>query len=91
MLTSLSTRAHTLRVTGDSYTRGVLSTLTMVPKQDTQQRPLISLVQRKQTLNDKLTSTELYTLLALAARKHLAQPFVKDITTYQVRQHRLEH
>ncbi|KAH7418912.1 hypothetical protein BKA64DRAFT_636019 [Cadophora sp. MPI-SDFR-AT-0126] len=76
-------RAHPLHVTADLHTRGVLSTLTIVPKQNTQ-RPLISFVRRKQPLNEGLTATELYTLLALAARKHSAQPFVEDTAVYQV-------
>ncbi len=83
MLTSLSSRAHRLHITADSYTRGVLSALTIVPKRDTQQ-PLISLVQRKHALSKGLTSVELYTLLVQAARKHLAQPSVEDTTIYEV-------
>jgi hypothetical protein len=83
MLTSLSTREHPLHITADSRTRGVLSALTIVSKRDAQQRPLISLVQRKQAIDKGLTCTELYTLLALAAKK-LAQPLVEDTTVYQV-------
>jgi len=84
MLTLLFTRAHPLHVPVNSHARGVLSILTIVPKQDTLQRPLISFVRRDQAPDEGLTATELYTLLALAARKHLAQLFVEDTTMYQV-------
>ena len=69
---------------GDSRTRGVLSTLTIVSKEDAQQRPLISFVQRKQAIEKGLTCAELYTLLTLAAKKLLTQPFVEDTAIYQV-------
>jgi len=77
-------RDHPLHITADSRTRGVLSTLTIVSKEDVQQWPLISFVQRKQAFDKGLTCTELYTLLALAAKKRHRQPFVEDATIYQV-------
>lgn len=89
MLTLLSTREHRLHITGDSSTRGIRSTITIMPKQDTQQWPLTSFVLRTQAVDKGFTSTELYTLLALASQKHLAQPLIKDTITYQVHLNRV--
>jgi hypothetical protein len=84
MLTSLSTRKHRLHITEDSRTRGVRPNLTIVSKRDTQQLPLISIDQRKEPIEKGLTCIELYTLLAIAAKKYLAHPFADGTVIYQV-------
>jgi hypothetical protein len=87
MLTSKCGRKHRLHIIGNSRTRGVLSTLTIVPKQDPQQRPLLFFIQRRHAIEKGLTSAELYALFAVAAKKYLAQPLVEDTIKYQVRLH----
>src|SRR4051812_31629848 len=84
MLTSLSPGEHPLHITANSRSPGVLSALTLVSKGETEQRPFISIIQRAQAIDKGLTCRELYTLVALATKKHRGQPFVDDTITYQV-------
>jgi len=74
----ISDREYRLHIAPDSYTRGVLSTLTIISKSDAQKLPLLSFIHRKHTIEKGLTFVELYALLATAAKEYHACKLYKD-------------
>lgn len=75
-------RNHRLHIATDSFTKGVLSTLTIVSETDALQRPRLSFIPRKHAMEKGLTNVELYALLAVALTEHHSQQMVQEVKLF---------
>lgn len=83
ILTLFFFRDQYLHIKEDSRTRGVKLDF-IIMKEDAQQLPLTSIIQRQYPFNDNLTCIELYTLLAIASIKYHTQSLIDNSMIYKV-------